>query len=362
MNHALQQLIDRFWSGDLSTEQKQALLEQLSQEHPAWMQELEAAYRDSLTGANHAGPSAAYFQTQFEQLTQVIVPSAQPAKGRVWRLLFPRWWQVAAILVVAAGIGSVFYFNQGSAQPEVATQTVGAPQTNSIQTIRFANQTQAATTHFLPDSTELTLEPGAALSYLSTYGQVIRAIELYEGQAFFKVAKDKAHPFRVSAGGVQVHALGTAFRVHKTAKSRVSVLLTEGSVSVHTGLADASFRQGIVLKPGQELIVDLQQSLVKLIEPVTSSLPKNDAVHPKKDKVAAVHVLQFDQQPLNEVFHTIERYYKVKIAFQDEAVSGLWFTGNFRRGDSLSTVLHTLCKLNRLAFRYEGDGYIVSKK
>ena len=38
-----------------------------------------------------------------------------------------------------------------------------------------------------------------------------RAVKLDRGEAWFQVAKDRARPFVVAAGGIRVQAVGTAF-------------------------------------------------------------------------------------------------------------------------------------------------------
>ncbi len=58
-----------------------------------------------------------------------------------------------------------------------------------------------------------------------------RRIALVSGEAHFTVAPDTARPFIVSAHGIAVRAVGTAFNV-RLATSAVEVLVTEGKVSV----------------------------------------------------------------------------------------------------------------------------------
>ena len=58
-----------------------------------------------------------------------------------------------------------------------------------------------------------------------------RRIALVSGEAHFTVAHDTSRPFIVSAHGVAVRAVGTAFNV-RLAASSVEVLVTEGKVSV----------------------------------------------------------------------------------------------------------------------------------
>ncbi|MBC7366877.1 MAG: FecR domain-containing protein, partial [Undibacterium sp.] len=54
-----------------------------------------------------------------------------------------------------------------------------------------------------------------------------RRVELVAGEAHFTVAHDRTRPFIVSAGGVAVRAVGTAFNV-RLATTAVEVLVTEG--------------------------------------------------------------------------------------------------------------------------------------
>jgi transmembrane sensor len=65
-----------------------------------------------------------------------------------------------------------------------------------------------------------------------------RRIELKEGEAHFEVAHDPNRPFVVNAGGISVHAVGTAFNV-RIGETGVEVLVTEGKVKI-ARLADGS--------------------------------------------------------------------------------------------------------------------------
>lgn len=85
----------------------------------------------------------------------------------------------------------------------------------------------------LPDSTELWLNGGSSIKY-SQVKDGPRAIEI-DGEAFFKVAKDAEHPFRVSTpSGFGIEAVGTEFNVCSYARDSIAaVTLTEGVVNVH---------------------------------------------------------------------------------------------------------------------------------
>jgi transmembrane sensor len=64
-----------------------------------------------------------------------------------------------------------------------------------------------------------------------------RLARLSEGEAWFKVAKNRARPFVVEAGAVRVQAVGTAFSVRRRANG-ADVLVTEGVVETWVAGAD----------------------------------------------------------------------------------------------------------------------------
>ncbi|NYT41918.1 FecR domain-containing protein [Sphingomonas sp. R-74633] len=56
-----------------------------------------------------------------------------------------------------------------------------------------------------------------------------RTIRLEDGEAWFRVAHDKARPFVVEVGDIRVRAIGTAFSVRRREKG-AEVLVTEGTI------------------------------------------------------------------------------------------------------------------------------------
>jgi transmembrane sensor len=82
-------------------------------------------------------------------------------------------------------------------------------------------------------------------------GQSQRRIELVRGEAWFKVAHNKARPFIVSAGPARVEAVGTAFSVRRR-EDGADVLVTEGSVKAWL-TSDAA--APVVLRAGDRTFV-----------------------------------------------------------------------------------------------------------
>ena len=100
----------------------------------------------------------------------------------------------------------------------------------------------------LPDSTEIWINGGSCIKYCQKPDSA-RLIDI-EGEAFFKVAKDAEHPFRVrTASGLDVEALGTEFNVCSYATDTLTTItLSEGSVRVNDNLSES------IMQPGQTIV------------------------------------------------------------------------------------------------------------
>jgi transmembrane sensor len=81
----------------------------------------------------------------------------------------------------------------------------------------------------LPDGSVAVLNTDSAISVRYTGSE--RRIDLLRGEAWFKVRKDAAHPFRVHAQDGVAEAVGTAFGVRR-GDDNVMISVTEGVVAV----------------------------------------------------------------------------------------------------------------------------------
>lgn len=176
----------------------------------------------------------------------------------------------------------------------------------------------------------LVLEDGSRI-YLNTsskvrvdYDERRRRIELSRGEALFEVARDQTRPFVVVAGEQQVRALGTTFVVrHDT--NAVTVTLVEGQVEVAPLLAASMASEfSTVLVPGQRL------TLKSDTPPVLDAPPLEKVTAWRQGQVA------FDDVPLYEAIHEMNRYSTVKLIVEEPEAENVRVGGFFRMGDSAS--------------------------
>ena len=94
------------------------------------------------------------------------------------------------------------------------------------------------------------------MRYSTDYGTKNRNIYL-DGEAYFKVAKNKELPFRVHTSGITVTALGTVFNVKAYPEEKIiETTLEEGSVRIDPVIKGKSKKAAlsILLKPNQKAV------------------------------------------------------------------------------------------------------------
>ena len=108
-------------------------------------------------------------------------------------------------------------------------QLSALPSTPSPET-RYATTTAGYERARLDDGSTLELNAASAVRVQFTAAE--RRVKLESGEAHFAVAHDTARPFIVSAGGIAVRAVGTAFNVRYATGGDIEVTVTEGKVAV----------------------------------------------------------------------------------------------------------------------------------
>ena len=137
----------------------------------------------------------------------VSPPIVSDAKMRVSR---PRFFAAAAVVIVCFGAAaSTWIYGWGS-----ATYATGIGEQKLIQ---------------LADGS--TLELNSRSRARVHFSESERTVDLLEGQALFRVAKDHTRPFIVHSDATLVRAVGTQFDVYRKA-SGTTVTVVEGRVAV----------------------------------------------------------------------------------------------------------------------------------
>ena len=185
----------------------------------------------------------------------------------------------------------------------------------------------------LADGTEVELNRGANLSVQFTATE--RRVRLEHGEAHFFVKKDPMRAFIVSAGGIEVRAVGTAFNV-RIDPAAVEVLVTEGRVQVESTAVPAP--EGAAA-PRAPLIRELearQRAVVPLRAPQPQQAPPAPQIATltpgEIERVLAWQhrMLDFTNTPLNAIVAEFNRRNTVQLVVIDPELASIRFSATLR--------------------------------
>jgi transmembrane sensor len=222
-------------------------------------------------------------------------PVVREADATVPPVVF-RWWRPVAWSGLAAALVLGVFWGY------LALQATASPAT------RYATTTAGYERARLDDGSTLELNTASAARVHFTSAE--RRVELESGEAHFEVARDTARPFVVSAGGIAVRAVGTAFNV-RFVSGAVEVTVTEGKVAVGPASSAAG---GTLVTASQRLAIPLAAAAPTL---AIESLAPAD--------VRAVlawqrRVTDFSDTPLAEVTARFNRHNALQLAIAEPAL------------------------------------------
>lgn len=195
----------------------------------------------------------------------------------------------------------------------------------------------------LPDGTYVWLNSASTLIYTSELvknGK--RSVEL-RGEAFFEVAKDRAHPFVVTTAGQEVEVLGTKFNINAYAdEPAVATTLLEGAVKLHSDQGNR------ILKPGQLALRDA--------DGIRVSAADTDAITDWKNNEFFLDKLDF-----RVAMRKIARWYDIEVIYTGSVPEHLEAGGWIPRNSKLSDVLKSIEATGQVNFKREGRKVYVSK-
>lgn len=213
----------------------------------------------------------------------------------------------------------------------------------------------------LPDGSVIELNHGAVVSVSFTATE--RRVRLEQGEAYFTVAKDRAHPFIVTARGVDVRAVGTTFNVRMDAAS-VEVLVTEGHVQItppsrETTLGPGSQGEQTTEPPPVPLLAANQQVVVSLTpkpEP-----PEIATLTPREiERMLAWQrrLLNFTAAPLSDIVAEFNRHNTVQLVLSDPKLTSIRLSASFY-SDNIAGFLRLLEAGFGVRSEYLGESEIV---
>ena len=197
----------------------------------------------------------------------------------------------------------------------------------------------------LSDGTRVWLNSETSIQYPVAFGAKERRV-FVQGEAYLEVAKDANTPFTVQFMSSSVTVLGTSFNIRAyPEEKRSQTTLAEGSVRIY------SPGSSMLLKPGEQAEVSaLSGEMVKQEVEVKNFTSWKDGR------------FVFEQQPLEDIMRTLERWYDIRVIFKDEGAKRISLSGNMKRYGDFSQVMKMLQMTGDVRFELHGnDVYITTE-
>jgi transmembrane sensor len=190
----------------------------------------------------------------------------------------------------------------------------------------------------LPDGSKVMLNAMSQLKFPVSFTEKDRRVEL-KGEAYFEVAKDASHPFKVKFNGSEVEVLGTHFNISSYDETAIATLL-EGAVKVSNGHVAS------ILVPGKQASVNRAHINVS----------KGDI---EKAVAWCKGDFYFRNDAIEPALIEISRWYDLKLIYKN-ALPNIHISGHISRKAKLSEVLNMLKEVSSLSFSIENRNLIIN--
>lgn len=226
-------------------------------------------------------------------------------------------WAAAMIAVLVMAFGWFFLISEKT------------PESRQVAT---ADNT---TEQLLPDGTKVFLNYHSKLTYPENFDGDLRKVSL-EGEAFFDVKPDAAHPFVIQANGTEIRVLGTSFNVKAYHETPVRVDVATGKVRV----SKDSHKVELVKGQSAEVLKDSIRSLQANMNLMGYR----------------TQVYEFNAADLQDVVSSIRDGYHVDVRLSNEKIAQCRLTIRFEK-EPVDATLSVIAETLDLNLRKEGKVY-----
>ncbi|MBW8332609.1 MAG: DUF4974 domain-containing protein [Prolixibacteraceae bacterium] len=255
---------------------------------------------------------------------QIIQQLSKPTKT----VSLSTWiYRVAAILALPVMLGIGWYLGSAEISSEMQMCEVTALKGQVSKCV-------------LADGTEVWLNAGSTLKYDAALKGNLREVNL-DGEAYFKVSKNKHKPFVVTTEYAQIKVFGTIFNLKAySGENKVETTLEEGSVvfSLNEGSTIP-----VELKPGEQVVYNISEKKITVGKVETY-------LHTAWTDGKFV----FKDADLHTIIQELEKLYDVRIHLDNDSLLKLHFRGMFEYEQNIFSALEALERTTNMKYRMKG--------
>jgi len=199
----------------------------------------------------------------------------------------------------------------------------------------------------LSDGTNVYLNAGTLLKYPVNFIKGKNRQVFLEGEAYFEVTKDTAHPFIVSANDIDIRVLGTKFNVNSYKESKyINTVLIEGSVAIYK---ENDTKNLTYLTPGHIASWSNLENSISI-----------DKVDTKEYTAWIDGKLIFKRRTFAEILKVLERHFDIEIINNYDSLNSQRFLASFDT-ESIEQILEYFKKTNDFNFEIISNKIIINQ-
>jgi transmembrane sensor len=195
----------------------------------------------------------------------------------------------------------------------------------------------------LADGTKVVLNSASELKYPSA---LTKQREVFlKGEAYFDVKSDKGDPFLVYLDDFTIKVTGTQFNVKSYPKCNTEATLVEGEISI----LNKKGAEIAKIKPDESVVFDRSTGKITVNRVNTQARTewRNGKIYLKN-------------KTIEEIAHTLERWYDVRIEFENESIKKVRLTGTILKNKPIEQILEILKISEPLDFEYKYENQVLT--
>jgi transmembrane sensor len=210
----------------------------------------------------------------------------------------------------------------------------------------------------LPDGSTVELGAKSRISYPNDFSTNASRDVYLSGEAFFKIARDPGHPFRVFTNEIVTKVLGTSFSVRCYEKdTTISVTVRTGKVSVCSQVNASDRGPILAVKPAGIIVTPNQQLMYQRSDQKFQKVLVGTPLFIVPDPTATDHAMAYEDKPVEDVFDQIGKFYGINIVYDNDLLSKCTVTADLSN-EPFYRKLDLICKA--IDAKYELlDGQVV---
>lgn len=205
----------------------------------------------------------------------------------------------------------------------------------------LASSVDAKGEFVLPDGSKVWLNKDSRLYYSDNLQGRTRQVRL-DGEGYFDVAEDAAHPFIVSAGDMSIKVVGTRFTLTAYESEPVRAYLEEGCIK-----ASVKGHDELTLLPDQAVVFNPADNSFK-------AFAENAADH----TVWTGGKMEFVNKSLSDIIQSLEHWYCISISCNDMKKASAIRLSMVIRHETVDEILGAMCQIADFSYFVDSEGNI----